>query len=260
MNFKSVALKAAKAAARIQLKHFGKIDSFSRKEFFYNIVTKADKECEEKIISIIKKAFPEHSILAEESGKHEVGKDSNFCWIIDPLDGTTNFSHGFPHFCVSIALLKNTEPILGIVFDPCLKELFIAEKGKGAFLNKKRLHVSKKNNLNDCLVSTGFWYDRGKYLDLNLENVRNIMRETQGVRRAGAAALDLAYVAAGRLDAHWEFNLQPWDTAAGALMIREAGGKITNAEGKDWNPFDKFILASNGLVHEDVFKRLKLNL
>lgn len=256
VSFKSVALKAAKAAAEIQLKHFGKIHSFKPKNFFYNIVTKADNECEEKIISIIKKNFPEHNIIAEESGSQK--NDSEFSWIIDPLDGTTNFSHAYPHFCTSIALQKEGETILGVVFDPCLKELFFTEKGKDAFLNKKKLHVSNKRNLNDCLVATGFWYDRGKYLTLNLENVERVMKQTQGVRRGGAAALDLAYIAAGRLDAHWEFHLQPWDTAAAVLMIEEAGGKVTNASGERYSPFDEFILASNGLVHSDLRKLIKL--
>lgn len=256
VSFKSVALKAAKDAARIQLKHFGKIKSFKQKDFFYNIVTKADKECEKKIISIIKQSFPEHNILAEESGFQK--NDSEFSWIIDPIDGTTNFSHGYPHFCVSIALQKNNESILALNFDPSLKEMFFAEKGKGTFLNNKKVKVSKRSNLNDCLTSTGFWYERGKFLDINLDNIRTVLKQTQGVRRDGSAALSLSYIAAGRMDAHWEFNLQPWDTAAGALMIEEAGGKVTNDFGERFSPFDKYILASNGLVHEDLKKLIRL--
>ncbi|PIU21875.1 MAG: inositol monophosphatase [Candidatus Diapherotrites archaeon CG08_land_8_20_14_0_20_34_12] len=257
LSYKKAAIKAAKKASKILLKYFGNIKKIEYKTSQHDFVTVADKESEKKIIEIIQKQFPDHNFLGEESGDHDAKSD--FCWIIDPLDGTTNFSHAYPYFCISIALQKNKETILGVIYNPISKELFVAEKGKGAFLNGKRIHTSDKTELIRCLMSTGFWYDRGKIMDFNMQNMRNVMKAVQGVRRAGSAALDLAYLACGRLDGHWEFNLKPWDTAAGALMIQEAGGKITNDKGKDWNPFDKFMLATNGKIHELLKKVINAN-
>lgn len=255
--YRQTAVKAAKEAAKILLKYFGRIEKIEYKTSKHDFVTIADKESEKKVIETIKKSFPEHNFLGEETGNHN--KSSEFCWIIDPLDGTTNFSHAYPHFCVSIALSKNDELILGVIYNPISKEMFIAEGGKGTFLNGKRIHVSDKTKLIECLMSTGFWYDRGKIMDLNILNMKHVMKHVQGVRRAGSAALDLAYIAAGRLDGHWEFNLKPWDTAAGAIIIREAGGKVTKENGEKWTPFDKFMLATNGKIHKDLMKIINVD-
>ncbi|MEK6972478.1 MAG: inositol monophosphatase family protein [archaeon] len=253
--YKQTAVKAAKEAAKILLKYFGNIKKIEYKTSKHDFVTVADKESEKKIIEIIKKRFPEHNFLGEESGtSNNSDKDSEFCWIIDPLDGTTNFSHAYPYFCISIALQKSKETILGVIYNPISKEMFVAEKGKGSFLNGKRINSSNKKKLIECLISTGFWYDRGKIMDFNMQNMRNVMKRVQGVRRAGSAALDLAYIACGRLDGHWEFNLKPWDTAAGALIIQEAGGKVTKGDGKIWNPFDRFMIATNGKIHKDLLR------
>jgi myo-inositol-1(or 4)-monophosphatase len=193
-------------------------------------VTQVDRESEAIIIADIRKAYPNHAILAEESG---AAGESEYRWIIDPLDGTTNYLHGFPQFCVSIALEHRGRLDQGVVFDPLRQELFIASRGGGARLDDRRIRVSKQTSLEGSLLGTGFPF-RGTYdLDTYLETLRTLVPRSTGVRRAGAAALDLAYVAAGRLDGFWEFGLEPWDMAAGVLLIREAGGLVTDADGDE---------------------------
>ena len=202
-----------------------------------DFVTQVDKAAESAIIDIIRQAYPDHSILGEESGAME-GKNpsgstskAEYRWIIDPLDGTTNFIHGFPQYCVSIALQHRGAIEHGVVYDPAKNELFTASKGRGAFLDDRRIRVTKCANLKDALVGTGFPFKEMSRLDLYFRQLREVMQTSSGVRRAGAAALDLAYVAAGRLDAFWELGLAPWDMAAGALLIQEAGGMVGDLSG-----------------------------
>ena len=193
-------------------------------------VTQVDPAAEEAIIGIVRNAYPEHGFLAEESGRTE-GK-ADYVWIIDPLDGTTNFIHGFPQYCVSIGVEHRGALAHGVVYDPVRNELFTASKGGGAFLNDRRMRVSKCIKLQDALVGTGFPYRELGRVDLYLRQLRALMEGASGVRRAGAAALDLAYVACGRLDAFWEMGLSPWDMAAGALLIQEAGGLVGDLQGE----------------------------
>jgi myo-inositol-1(or 4)-monophosphatase len=195
-----------------------------------DFVTQVDKAAEAAIIDIIRQAYPDHAILAEESGSLE-GQKAEYRWIIDPLDGTTNFIHGFPQYCVSIALEHRGAIQHGVIYDPSKNELFTASKGRGAFLDDRRMRVSKCTNLKDALVGTGFPFKELSRLDFYFKQLREIMKTSAGARRAGAAALDLAYVAAGRMDAFWELGLAPWDMAAGALMVQEAGGLVGDLQG-----------------------------
>ena len=196
-----------------------------------DFVTKVDHAAEEAILDTVRKAYPDHAILAEESGA-AAGK-AEYEWVIDPLDGTTNFIHGFPQYCVSIAVRHRDALAHGVIYDPVKNELFTASKGRGAFLNDRRIRVSKCLRLGDALVGTGFPFKEVERIELYSSQLKRIMQSTAGVRRAGAAALDLAYVACGRLDAFWELGLSPWDMAAGALMIQEAGGLVGDLGGED---------------------------
>jgi myo-inositol-1(or 4)-monophosphatase len=196
-----------------------------------DFVTRVDHAAEEAIIDVVKKAYPDHSILAEESGAAD-GK-AEVQWIIDPLDGTTNFIHGFPQYCVSIAIRQRGALAHGVVYDPNRNEIFTASKGRGAFLNDRRIRVSKCLRLGDALVGTGFPFREVARIDRYTGQLKNMMEKSAGVRRAGAAALDLAYVACGRLDAFWELGLSPWDMAAGALLIQEAGGLVGDLRGNE---------------------------
>lgn len=220
----------------------------------YEVVTEVDRASEELIVAAIRRTFPDHALLAEEGGGVE--RASPFLWLIDPLDGTNNYAHGFPFFSVSIALLENDTLILGVVFDPLRDELFAAERGAGAWCNEQRLRVSETPTLAASLVSTGFPYDYATTADNNTRQFTRIQARTQGVRRAGSAALDLAYVAAGRLDAHWELRLKPWDTAAGALLVLEAGGRLSDWRGAPWNPWNDRLVASNGHIHDELLAAL----
>lgn len=220
-----------------------------------NLVTDVDKRSEVIIIKHLKAAFPHYCILAEEGGGSTTGCD--YRWIIDPLDGTTNFAHGFPFFCVSIALEKNCESILGVVYDPLRGELFCAEKGKGAFLNKKRIRVSGTKRLKKSLLATGFAYNFKNAKKTNIENFVSFISSSRAIRRAGSAALDLCYVACGRFDGFWELDLHPWDTAAGNLIVKEAGGKVSKLNGTPYGHYDKEILASNGKIHLSMIKTFK---
>ena len=221
-----------------------------------NPVTEIDLAAEKKIVSLIRKNYPNHRILTEESQPYP--GDSRFRWIIDPLDGTTNYAHAIPLCCVSIGIEEAGKVILGGIFNPMIGELFFAEKGKGAYLNGKRIQVSKTEKLIDSLLVTGFPYDRQKKADYYLKFFGGLMRETLGIRRLGAAAMDLSYVACGRFDAFWELNLQPWDVAAGVLLVQEAGGKVTNFEGEAFavdRPLQ--LLSSNGRIHPQVLSIFK---
>ena len=211
-----------------------------------DLVTVADRSSEKLIRERIRSQFPAHDVLGEEEGLIDTGSD--YRWYVDPLDGTTNFAHGFPVFCVSMALEYRGKRIAGVVYDPTRDEIFTSEQGSGAYLNQQRIHVSKTTTLAECLVATGFPSHK-RHKNPNIFFYHQITLRTHGVRRAGSAALDLCYVAAGRLDGFWEFNLNPWDTAAGALMVEEAGGRVTRFDGAPFEINSRETLASNGIVH-----------
>ena len=220
-----LALDWAKEVGKIQLSYFrGNNLDINTKSNVSDVVTIVDKECEAYLISKIQKHFPTHAILGEENG--EVLGSSDYLWIVDPLDGTNNFSQGLPIFAVSIGLQYKNETILGIVFAPYINEMFIAIKGEGSYLNGKKIEVSKKSKLETSVLATGFPYDKGTNPDNNLENLNKILPQIRGIRRMGAAAYDLACVAAGYFDGYWELSLGAWDMCAGALLVEEAGGEI----------------------------------
>jgi myo-inositol-1(or 4)-monophosphatase len=220
-----------------------------------NLVTIADKKSEELIIGGILNRYPTHSILAEESGATQPGAAVQ--WIIDPLDGTTNFTHGYPFYCVSIAVEENGRIVCGAVYDPVRDELFSAARSSGAYCNGQRLQVSEVAQLSQALLITGFPYNFRERLETVIRQFRQFLVASQAVRRGGSAALDLSYVAAGRLDGFWELNLQPWDTAAGRIILEEAGGRTTDFKGGPFSVYMKEILASNGRLHEQMLQVLK---
>jgi myo-inositol-1(or 4)-monophosphatase len=211
-----------------------------------DLVTIADRKSEALIRERIRKQWPTHDVLGEEQGLVDTGSD--YRWYVDPLDGTTNFAHGFPVFCVSMALEYKGRRIAGVIYDPTRDELFAAEQGSGAYLNQQRISASKISNLAECLVGTGFPSHK-RHKNPNIFFYHQITLRTHGVRRAGSAALDLCNVACGRFDGFWEFNLNPWDTAAGVLIVEEAGGKVTDFSGGPFQLNSRETLASNGLVH-----------
>jgi myo-inositol-1(or 4)-monophosphatase len=220
-----------------------------------NLVTVADKKSEELIIGGILARYPSHSILAEESGVTQPGAPVQ--WIIDPLDGTTNFAHGYPFYCVSIAVEENGEIVCGVVYDPVRDELFTAARGSGAFCNGEPIRVSNVDVLSKALLITGFPYNFRERLQTVISQFEKFLVASQAVRRGGSAALDLCYVACGRLDGFWELYLQPWDTAAGRIILEEAGGKVTNFKGTPFSIHMKEILASNGRLHGEMMGVLR---
>ncbi len=253
----SIAIEAAREAGRFLNLSLGKVRTIEQKKGEErNLVSEIDRGAEERIIAIIKRRFPTHAILAEESGGSEAPAECR--WIIDPLDGTTNFLHGVPIFCTSIAVEHNGEVVAGVVYDPCRNEMFTAEKGSGAFLNGKRLKVSNQSRLIDSLLVTGFPYDIAANPDGVVERFVGFLMAARGVRRLGSAALDLSYVAAGRFDGFWEVYLNPWDMAAGALFVREAGGMTTDMNGVPLNIYQKRVVASNGTIHQAMLEVLKV--
>ena len=221
-----------------------------------DLVTEADRACEKLLIERLRANWPDYNIVAEEGSAHR--SSSEYRWYVDPLDGTTNFAHGFPIFCISIGLERKGELVAGIIFDPTRDELFSAEKGAGAHLNGERVRVSTIANISESLLATGFpSQKRHKNANIFLYHVLSL--RSHGVRRAGSAALDLASVAAGRFDGFWEFNLNPWDTAAGVLLVREAGGLVENFSGGAFEIASREVLATNGLIHSELlglFKRI----
>jgi myo-inositol-1(or 4)-monophosphatase len=220
----------------------------------YEVVTAIDRASEELIVGALSRQFPDHAILAEEGGGFE--RDSEYRWVIDPLDGTNNYAHRYPCFCVSIALVRGDQSILGVIYDPLRDELFTGQAGEGAWCNGRRLRVAATPTLASALVSTGFPYDYGANPANNRVQFDRIQASCQGVRRGGSAALDLAYVAAGRLDAHWELRLKPWDSAAAAIMVTEAGGTITDWRGGAWSPWSEDMIASNGRIHAELIAHM----
>jgi len=222
-----------------------------------DLVTEYDRRAEALIVTALRERFPTHHIYAEEQGDAGPG-DSPFTWLIDPLDGTTNFAHGFPVFAVSVGLMHQGERLVGVVYDPTRDELFTAGLEMGARLNGAPAHVSETGTLDRALLATGFAYDRRTAADNNVGNVARFIRRCQGLRRAGAAALDLAYVACGRLDGYWEMGLNPWDVTAGTLIVQEAGGRVTDFHGGDReHPSGRRIIASNGRIHAEMLDVLR---
>jgi myo-inositol-1(or 4)-monophosphatase len=248
----------AKRAGRFLKENEGKISEINEKGSFTNLVTNIDKGSEEMIKRFIMENFPSHGILAEESGA--LSPTSDYRWIIDPLDGTTNYTHSYPVYCVSIAVEYKGEIVAGVVYDPNFDELFSAEKGSGAYMNGKKLKVTSVDSLERALLATGFPYDI-RYNPFNcIQHFNEFLISAQAIRRLGSAALDICYVAAGRMDGFWEVNLHPWDTAAAVLITTEAGGKVSDFKGGKYSIYQKNILLSNGLIHEQMIEVLKKNL
>ncbi len=219
-----------------------------------NLVTETDLAAERVILSILRGAFPGDSFVAEES--HSGERPSGRAWVIDPLDGTTNFVHGLPHCAVSIALIDDSGALAAVVYDACKDELFSAERGSGAWANSSRLSVSTETQLSESLLVTGFPYDRRLYSSFYLSYFEHFLHKARDLRRFGAAALDLCYVAAGRFDGFFEWKLHPWDTAAGWLVVEEAGGRVTDFAGERYDPWRVRVLATNGLIHEQAVREL----
>lgn len=214
-----------------------------------NLVTEADLAAETAIVASLQEDAPEIAIMAEESHDPDKKPESGRVWVIDPLDGTTNFAHGIPIFAVSIALMEENKPVLGVIYCPMQDELFAACQGGGAWMNNESITVTDTEFLVQSLVATGFPYDIHTFLDRIIEQTRAVLPKVRDIRRCGAAAVDLAYLACGRLDGFWEMDLKPWDTAAGFLIVEEAGGKVTDFMGRPYSPFCNEILASNGILH-----------
>ncbi|MEB8434141.1 inositol monophosphatase family protein [Cocleimonas sp. KMM 6892] len=254
----NMAIKAAHEAGDIIARSADRIDQLQIENKDKNdFVSEIDRAAEDTIIGILKKAYPDHSFIGEESGKIE-GTSKEYEWIIDPLDGTTNFLYGVPHYAVSIALKKNGKIDQGVVYDPMRDDLFHASRGGGAFLNNRRIRVSKRLSLENALLGTGIPYrpDQAEIVDTYQLTMKALMLNTAGVRRAGSASLDLAYVAAGRYDGFWEFGLQEWDIAAGVLLVQEAGGLVGDMQGGETHLKSGDIVAANPKVFKDMIKRL----
>ena len=248
-EFRAVAVAAAQQAGKIIADAYRTEFRVDYKEgATTNLVTEVDRRSEVAIVEALSKAFPDHRILAEEGGEGSQ-RQSPYQWVVDPLDGTTNFAHGFPAFCVSIGLEAEGRIVLGVVYDPIRQELFEAQAGEGAFLNGERMRVSRASTLEKALLVTGFAYDQEGRRS-NLDHFSRFALRAQGIRRTGSAAIDLCYVASGRIDGFWELKLFPWDVAAGSLIVTEAGGLVTNFAGNPFSIYGNEILASNGLIHQ----------
>ncbi|AKL97562.1 inositol monophosphatase family protein [Endomicrobium proavitum] len=252
-KYAQTALAAANAGADVLMKYYQKTLNVEYKGIT-DPVSQADKNSQKAVIKVIKDIFPQHGVLAEEDGVNEIKKD--YCWIIDPLDGTVNFVHGVPLFCVSIGLKYKNEIIVGVIYSPVMKEIFIAEKGKGAYLNGKRIKVSDTSKLIRSLAVTGFPYELEGRRKRVFGNFENIVSCAQGIRRLGSAALDMAYVACGRFDFFWEETLKPWDIAAGIIIVKEAGGIVTDYNGTKNYFSSSTLLAANKKLHKQVLKIL----
>lgn len=247
-SYLSTAVEIAREAGALLAQLFKRPHEISYKRPS-DLVTEADRRSEALIIERLRSRFPKHSVVGEEGGGQETSSD--YRWYVDPLDGTTNFAHGFPVFSVTLGLTFRGEVVAGVVYDPTRDELFTTERGAGAYLNNQRIHVSTNSNLSECLVATGFPPFAADH-ELNIQFYHRFTRLSHGVRRAGSAALDLSYVAAGRFDGFWELKLNPWDKAAGSLMVIEAGGRVTNLAGGPFDLLGDEIFASNGLVHDQM--------
>jgi myo-inositol-1(or 4)-monophosphatase len=249
MHFLETAVEIAREAGALTAIYFERRVPFETKGEF-DLVTEADRASEKLIVERLRTYFPSHAIVAEEGGGHECSSD--YRWFVDPLDGTTNFAHSFPMFCISMGLERAGELIAGVVYDPIRQELFTAERGAGAFLNNHRVRASSVGKVADSLASTGF-PSRKRHHNINIHFYYQLAMASHGVRRTGSAALDLSYVAAGRLDFFWEFGLKPWDMAAGALLVQEAGGRISDMAGAPLSvTASDNILADNGALHDEI--------
>ncbi|HET7844349.1 MAG TPA: inositol monophosphatase family protein [Xanthomonadales bacterium] len=257
----NIAVKAARTAGAVIVRHMNRLDSLTIVEKGRNdFASEVDRLAEAEVVREIRRAFPEHAILAEEGGATPGKGRPRFQWVIDPLDGTHNYLRGFPHFSVSIALLENGEPVHGVVYDPVRDELFTASKGAGALLNERRIRVATRTGLPGALLCTGFPFRQRQHLDSHLAMTRALLGEAEDIRRTGSAALDLAYVACGRIDAYWEMGLHPWDMAAGQLLVREAGGRCTDFTGGDDFMKSGHIVAANLKVGDAVVAAIKPHL
>ncbi len=253
--FLDIATEAVLAAGVILQDYWGKLDSIQEKGRPGDLVTVADKAAEAAILKVLQRHVPHHALLAEESGN--LGeKNSEYLWAIDPLDGTTNYAHQYPSFSASVGLLIAGVPQVGAIYNPFHNELFRAAKGLGATRNRRPIQVSTTNDLAKSLLVTGFAYDRRETADNNYAEFCHLTHLTQGVRRSGSASMDLAYVACGRLDGYWERGLSPWDMAAGIVLVREAGGRVSAYDGSDFRLESGRILATNGAIHDALSKEL----
>lgn len=253
-QYKKIAIEAAELGGKTLLKHFKKISKYDVKKGA-GFVTKADTESEQVITDFLRKKTKDFGVFGEEKGYAHKGKNK---WIIDPLDGTTNFFHHIPHFNIAIALELEDNVVAGVVYNPVNKELFYGSKGGGAFRNKEKLHVSKTKKLSQSILGSGFAYMREEELRTALDIFLRFSIKSHGIRRFGAAALDICYVAAGIYDGFYEKTLNPWDVAAGSLFVTEAGGKLSSYNGKKFSIYDKEIVASNGLIHKEIIKTISL--
>jgi len=253
------ALDIARKAGQLLCEYRDQHHTVRRKSSEIDLVTEADVASERLIVDAIRARFPDHRILSEE-GLGNLGNaagETPYLWLVDPLDGTVNYAHGYPFWGVSLALVEHEHVVLAVTYDPLRDELFWAERGQGAWQNGQRMQVSRVTQLHEALVATGFAYKRATLSDNNLAEFSAVMPNVQGVRRAGAAVLDLAHLAGGRLDGYWEMHLNPWDWAAGSLFVEEAGGMMTDMDGEAWSLSTTHTVASNGLVHEDFLALLK---
>jgi myo-inositol-1(or 4)-monophosphatase len=251
----NVAVSAARKAAHVILRYINRLDSIKVEEKRrYDFVTEVDRLAEAELVRELKRAYPDHAILAEEGGAQG---NSRFVWCIDPLDGTSNFLRGLPHFAISIALLEDGQPIHAVIYDPMREELYTASKGSGAYVNDRKLRVAQRKGLEGALLATGFPFRQREHLPAHLRVVRSVLADAEDLRRTGSAALDLAYVAAGRLDGFWEMGLGPWDMAAGALLVREAGGICRDFEGEEEFLSRGSIVAGNVRVCAQLLGRIK---
>jgi len=252
-EFIDTAVLAAKEGAKIHKKYFNTDFAIETKKESFDLVTVADIEAEKAVVSVIRNNFPGHNILAEEAKYAKT--DSKYRWIIDPLDGTNNFSNKIPMFSVSIALAKNEEVLVGVIYDVMREELFSAQKGEGSFLNGQKISVNSVNEFKQAILITGFYYDRGTAMVENLERIKQFLqKKILGIRRFGSAALDLCYVACGRAGGFWEFELNAWDFAAGKLIVEEAGGKVTGRNGGAISLKKSFVVASNSKIHSQMLE------
>lgn len=250
----NIAIQAARQSSRIIFRFLDQMDKVEISEKAQNdFVTQVDRMSEETIITQIKKSYPDHAILAEESG-HQKGFNEDYCWVIDPIDGTRNFMHGVPHFAISIAVMKKGAVELGLVYDPIRQELFTATRGQGAYLNNRRMRISPAKKFEQTLIGTGFPYKNKEGIHTYLKTFQTVFANCGDIRRAGSATLDLAYVACGRLDGFWESGLQLWDVAAGALMIKESGGMVTDFKNGEDYLEGGTIVAGNPKVHKELLQ------
>ena len=253
MHYTEFAVQTAKECGEILMQYYDKPDLKFERKGYNDPATEADLASEKHAIAMIREQYPDHAILAEESGKSD--KESDYVWIIDPLDGTSNFKHSLPIFCVSIGLEYKSEIITGAVYNPRVDEMFSAEKGKGAFLNGEPIKVTDRETKEFCAVATGF-APKPEIIEKNLPNFNKFMKEGFLIRRMGAAAIDLCYTACGRFDGFWEIGLSPWDIAAGSLIVQEAGGKVTQINGEPLKMESPTILASNEKFHDQMMEML----